>query len=324
MVDTSKALQNIAKKGRITEEQAKSEFDEIVETMPVSPTRDKQALRELNNRYSGPPDNTGKYEICIVGLHKLGDFSEKTIASALAAYAKDPDDALTRGLVSKVGDEVVALDIQKSINYGKGDIENKNFGKPLEHSYTRNAIILAREEGAGEWVLSSLTLRNDFANSSIPEMYKSLNVNLLGSISEGLKTAKTSKFNAMEDAIDYNSQLLSFAKDRVFELGDVLDNAKKWNSEDPGFYSRFVITEGEVKFMNDPKKEGGNFAGTVDSFTTDQMVRVFIDPALGKPDVDQEYVFLAQHSVKKGYDAKTKENTDEDVLVLNVLGYYIA
>lgn len=325
MVDTTQALANIAKKGKTEVAALQIELDEIMGTMPNTPDRERLALRELNNRYSGPPDKTAKFDICIVGLHQLGDFSRQTMKAAMDAYKKDPEDALERGLVGKHEGEIVPLDIQKTINYGQGDTENKGFGKPLEHSYSRNVVVLAREEGAAECVLTELAMRNDFAKSSLPEMFKTLKCNLLGSIKNGLKTAKTSKFNpSSEDPIDFNGLLNSLAKDKIKSLGDCFADAKTWDKTKPGFYSRYVITEGECKFMNDPKKEGGNLNGTFDSYTTDSMVSAFVDPAAGKPVIGQEYTLIAQTSIKKGYDKETRSSTDEDVLVLNVLGFYQA
>ena len=49
---------------------------------------------------------------------------------------------------------------------------------------------------------------------------------------------------------------------------------------------------------------------------------MFIDGALPKPDVGNTYTFIAQSSFTKEWDKELKKNTDEDKLVLNVLGYY--
>lgn len=321
-MDRSQALQNIAKKGKTQVPLLEKELAEIIETLPPSNDRERLGLNELNRRHSGPPDKTSKFDICIIGLYKLGDFSSKTFKTALDKYKADPDGTEEMGMVKVVDGTPVVLDMQKTINYGKGDVENKNYNKPLDHSYTRTVLALIKEEEGAEYILDTIDLRNDFAFSSLPERYTSLNCNLLGELGKDLKTAKSTKFNVSEQQIDYNALLIKLGKKHVFQLGDCLEEAAKHNKDQDGFYDRFVITSGEVKFMNDPKSEGNNFNGTVDDFTTDQMVSVFVDPALGKPTIGKEYTLIAQSSVKKGYDTKTSQNTDEDVLVLNIMGYY--
>jgi len=323
-MDTKTALLNIAKKGRVEVTVLKKELAEIIEVMPPTPDREVQALRELNNRYSGPPDNTGKFDVCIVALFKLGDFSANTIKEAIKTYNKDNEAALDAKIVKIVDGEVVALDRQETIDYGKGATKNVNFGKPLEHSYTRDVLALVRDadDDKAEFALTTIAFRNDLAASSLPAMYKLLSCNLLGSIAEGLKSAKSTRFATSDEAIDYNAQLTSLAKDKILMLGDCFDEAKKHNKDDKGFYDRFIITSGDCKFMNDPKKDGGNFNGTFDDFTTEQMVSAFVDPALGKPEIGQAYTLIAQTAIKKGWDKATNSNTDEDILVMNVMGYY--
>jgi len=321
-MDKKAALANIAKKGKVEVATLEKELTEIIEVMPPTADREALALRELNNRYSGPPDNTGKFDVCIVALYKLGDFSAKTIKAAIDAYNRDNEAALDGEIVKIIDGEVVALDRQESINYGKGDTKNLNFGKPLEHSYTRDVLALVRPEGETNYALSTITLRNDLAVSSLPAMYKLLKVNLLGSIAAGLKSAKSTKFAPSDESIDFSAQLQSLAKDKIFMLGDCFEEAKKHNKDDKGYYERFVITSGDCKFMNDPKNAGGNYNGTFDDFTTDQMVSAFVEPALGKPEIGQTYTLIAQTAIKKGWDKETKSNTDEDILVMNVMGYY--
>ena len=313
---------NIAKKGKVEVADLEKELTEIIEVMPPTADREVQALRELNNRYSGPPDNTGKFDICIVAVYKLGDFSAKTIDTALKSYKKDNEAALEAKIVKIIDGEAVALDRQETIDYGKGPAKNPNFGKPLEHSYTRDVLALVRPEGETEYALTTIAFRNDLAASSLPAMYVLLKCNLLGSIADGLKSAKSTRFATSDEKIDYNSQLTSLAKDKILMLGDCFTEAKKHNKEDKGFYDRFIITSGDCKFMNDPKKVGGNYNGTFDDFTTEQMVSAFVDPVLGKPEIGQAYTLIAQTAIKKGWDKATNSNTDEDILVMNVMGYY--
>ena len=321
-MDTKTAITNIAKKSKIPEADLEKELTEIVEVMPPTADREALALRELNTRHSGPPDNTLKYEICIVGLYKLGDFSKQTIDSQISAYNKDNEAAIEGGIVKIIDGEPVAIDRKETIDYGKGPVKNMNYGKPVEHSYTRDVLALCREENTSAFTLCKVVLRNDLATSSLPAMYKLLSCNLLGAVDTGLKSAKSSKFATSANTVDYSAQLLELAKDKVFSLGDAFDDAKGRSKDDVGYYDRFIVTEGDCKFMNDPKNAGGNYNGTFDSYTTDAMVSAFVDPALQKPEIGVSYNLIAQSSIKKAWDKDTKSNTDEDVLVLNVMGYY--
>ncbi len=321
-MDKNQALLNIAKKGKTEVSVLEKELTEIVEQMPNTPDRERLAMRELNNRYSGPPDKTNKFDVCIVGLYNLTDFNRKTLKAAIDAYKADKVGTLERGVVQLIDNEPVVIDLKEIFG---DNIKNTNYGKPLGHSFNRNVLVLAKEDGTLEWKISTIALRGDFSSTSLPPMYKVLKCNLLGEIATELKTAKATKFNVSDETIDYNTTLTNVAKDKIVMLGDCLNEAKKHNKKDKGFYNRFVITSGECKFMNDPKKEGGNFNGTFDDFTTDKMVTAFVDPELGKPDIGSEYTLIAQTSVKK--EQKKNEqgeyvDTEEDALIMNVMGYY--
>jgi len=319
-MDKNQALQNIAKKGNVEVALLQKELTEIIAQMPPTPDREKLALRELNNRYSGPPDKTGKFDICIVGVYNLTDFNRKAIKDARELYAKNKEAALEKGLIKIIDGEPVVIDMKKT--FGKDNVKNGNFGKPLGNSWNRNALVLAKADGTATWTVCDLSLRGDFAHTSLPAMYKSLKANLLGSLADGLKTAKSTKFNESAEKIDYNTVLTTLAKDKIVMLGDAFDEAKKHAKGEDGFYQRFIITSGEVRFMNDPKKEGGSYNGMIDDFTTDKMVTVFVDGSLDKPEIGQNYNFIAQSSIGFEYDTETKANTKEEKLVLNVLGFY--
>ena len=324
-MDRNQALQNIAKKGKIEVASLEPELAEIIETLPQSPDRERLALMELNRRHSGPPDKTSKFDICVVGLYKLGDFSSKTFKTALAKYKADPEGAEDQGMVKVIDGVPTVLDMQKTINYGKGDVENKNYNKPLEHSYTRTVRALIKEEESTEWILDKIELRGDFAYSSVPDTFVTLNTNLLGTMGKDLKTAKSTKFNPSTAVLDITAELTKLGKDHIIALGDAFEEAKLHSEEIDGknaFYDRFIITSGMCKFMNDPKIEGNSFNGTFDDFTTDEMVGVFVDPNLGKPEIGKEYTLIAQSGIKKGWDNEKGENTDEDILVMNILGFY--
>ena len=287
--------------------------------MPNTPDRECLALRELNNRYSGPPDKTSKFDVCIVGVYNLTDFNRKTTKDAMDAYKADKEGTLERGIVKIIDNEPVVIDLKETFG---DNIKNNNYGKPLGRSFNRNVLALVKEDGTLEWKLDTIAFRGDFANSSLPELYTPLACNLLGSIAEELKTSKATKFDASKEAVDYNTLLTTLGKNKIIMLGDYFTEAKKHNKKEKGYWQRYVITSGECRFMNDPKKEGGNFNGTFDDFTTDKMVTAFVDPALGKPEVGQEYTLIVQTTIGFEYDKKAQANTTEEKLVMNVIGFY--
>lgn len=322
-LDKNQALQNIAKKGKVEVAVLQKELAEIMTQLPETKDKERQALRELNSRYSAPDDKTNKFDIFIFGVYNLTDFNAKAAKDALKAFAKNKEAAIETGKIKIIDGEPVPIDMKET--FGKNNIKNQNYGKPLGNSWNRNVKVLAKPEGEGSYQITELSLRGDFANSSMPPTYKELSCNLLGDLKDGLKTARSSKFNETGNAVDYNGLLTSLAKDKVFMLGDLFDEAKKHDRKDPDYYSRFVITSGEVKYMNDPKKEGGNYNGVIDDFTTDKPITVFVDGALPKPEVGNEYTFIAQSSIKKEQEkTSTGEyvDTDEEKVILNVLGYY--
>ncbi len=319
-MDRNQALANIAKKGKVEVTVLTKELEEIMTQMPEAPDKERQALRELNRRYSGADDKSEKFDICIVGLYNLTDFNSKATKEALELYAKNKEGALESGVIKIVDGKPIVIDMKKT--FGKDNIKNNNYGKELGHSYNRNIRVLVREDGGKDWIINEVALRGDFSDTSLPPMFKILHCNLLKGTNGELKTARSSKFAESEEKIDYNALLTTLAKDKVVILGDAFDEAHKHQKSDAGFYRRFIITSGEVKFMNDPKKEGGNYNGTIDDFTTDKMVTVFVDGALDKPEIGQEYTFIAQSSIKFEWDKEKQANTDEEKLVLNVLGYY--
>ncbi len=320
-MDKDKALQNIATKGKVQVSDLAKELGEIIESMAPSPDREVLAMRELNRRYSGPPDESKKYSICFVGRQNLTDFNGKTLKDAMVAFNKDKVAALESGVVKMEGSDVIVVDLKKT--FGSDNTVNNNYGKALGNSWNRNTLILVREDGGSEWAISNVALRGDFARGeSLPAMYKVINCNLIGSIAEGLKTVKTSKFAETDEAIDYNGLLNSLGKDNIVLLGDTLDEARKHTKADEGFYNRYIITSGEVKFMNDPKKEGNSYNGMIDDFTTDKMVTVFVDPSLEKPEIGEIYSFVGQTSVGHEYDKDTQKNTEEEKVIMNVMGFF--
>ena len=316
---TEVALQNIAKKGDIKVDVLTEEFNKLVESLPPSDDRDKVALMKLNTKYAKLPDNTNKYNIICVGYRNLTDFNAKRVKEALDLYKKNPEEALENGYVEVTDGKPVAIDRRKT--FGKDNIKNANFGKPLGTAYNRNMLIMAREAGQTNYAVKTLSLRGKFATEP-PVLYKPINVNLLGDIASGLKSAKSSKFELTGEDYDWKPTWLSLSEDNTFALADLLEEAGRHDSKDPGYYDRYIFTTGAFKFINQPKREGGNYNGMIDHFSVVEPVSVFVEGVLDEPETDKEYGIIGQTSLRKKWDPETKSETDEIRVMINVMGYF--
>lgn len=328
-MEKAKALQNIAKKGNVEVAALQKEFDEIFKELPDSPDRERMALRELNSRYSAPDDKTVKLDVLIFGYGNLTDFNSKVIKNALGAYKKNPEKALSDKVVKLVDGNPIPLDIQKKKKFGDKEVDNKNYGKPLGHSWNKNVWALVSPENEDKWAIKGISLRGDYATTSLPPTLKVLNTNLLqDDKTGGYKSSRSTKFTEIDKTIDFNGLLSQLASDKVVVLGDTFDWAEKHKKdsykEEKEYYQRFIITSGDVQYMNDPKAAGDNYNGTIDDFTTEEPVTVFVDGDLPKPELGQEYTFIAQPSIKKKKEKQGDEyvETDEEQVILNILGFY--
>ena len=328
-MDTEKILANIAKKGNIPVADLKKELAEIQNGLPASPDRDEKALKMLNDRHSGGGDKTAKYQVVIFGIRNANDFNKKRVDDAMKQYQQNKETALNSGAVKIINGVPTVIDQEQFFNDGK--TKNSNFGKPLLPSWNRNCFVFAREDGQTEWVKTTLALRNDFATEKVPEQAVVLNANLLGSIKDGLKTAKSTQFKKAEGVtVDLSKLLFAQAKDECKSLGDLLDFTKKLTKETPGYYDRFVVTSGKVKFITDATGEldkngkPKSHNGKIDDLTVDKLVTIFVDNALPCPTQGEEYTFIGQTSLGKVQvkQGDSYVETDEDELRINVMGYF--
>lgn len=320
-MNTESALQNIAKKGKLEVAKLTEEFNALVASLPPSDDRDTVALRKLNTKYAGIPDNTKMYQIICMGYRNLTDFNAKRVKEALELYKKSPEEAIEGGYVRVEEGKPIALDRRKT--FGKDNIKNANYGKPLGFAYNRNMLVMARESGESNFAVTTLSLRGKFATRP-PVLYTQIEANLLGDIANGLKSAKSSKFNGTpdEDQPDWKPIWLSLSESKTFLLGDLLEEAGQHDSKDPGYYDRYIFTNGTFKLVNQPKREGGNYNGLIEDYSVTEPVGAFVEGVLEEPNVDVEYGIIGQTSIRKKWDPESKTETDEDRVLLNVMGYF--
>lgn len=319
-MDKKTIIENISKKSKVPVPDLEKEYKEIFNELPPSDDREKKALKELNNRHvGGGEDRTEDFELIVIGLRKLTDFNKKTVDETLEKYNKDKEGLLESGKVKMIDGEPKVIDLQESFEYDGNTIKNPNFGKALEPKYNRDTVVFARRPDEKEWTLSKLAMRDQFATDFEPAlMYRTLTANCLGSIEDGLKTGKNTRFNPFDEDINVSSLIANLCGDHVQELGDVYAYTEKLDAKD---YDRFVVTSGTVQHMNPPKQEGNSANGAIDDITTDELYTIFVDPILPLPEKKSDYTFVCQPAIKDKKD-KDKKPTGEKQLILNVLGYY--
>ncbi len=316
-IEKERILANISKKGKVSLDQLNKEYDELMTSMPPSDNKEVRVMKELNDKYV-KTGNTLDFEVVIFGLGRKTDFNADKIKKAMNDYANNAEGTLESGRVKLVNGSPVVIDLQEK--FKNASFKNPNFGKQLLPSYNRNCLCLARKADSDEWIQTTIALRNQFADSKLPSVNTVYNFTGIGSIEKGLKTSKNSKFNESTSVVNMKDVIETLCKDKIFMLGDLMEHTQSISKSDEGYYDRFVITSGEVKFMTE--NTGKSHNGAIDDLTSDQLVTIFVEEALPVPETNVEYTFIAQSSIGKGYDQETKQQTDEEKLVLNILGYY--
>jgi len=328
-MDKKTILENISKKSKVAVAELEKEFETIFNGLPPSDDREKQALKQLNNNnVGGGEDKTEDVELILLGVRQLTDFNAKTVAETLKKYESNKVEMLESGKVKLVpvdpknpdGDkEPIVIDLQETFQFNGEDIKNPTFGKPMGHKYNSNTLVLARKPGDKEWVVSSLALRDEFATGINPqEMLIPMTVNCLGTIADGLKTARSTKLLPFDEEINVSQLIAQTCGDHVQELKNVFEYTKTLDMKD---YDRFVVTSGTLQYCNKPKVEGQSYNGSIDDLETSELITVFIDPRLGEPKKEKDYTFICQPTIKPKKD-KNKQPTGEDQVILNVMGYY--
>lgn len=329
-MDKIQIIENISKKGKVPVAELEKEYNEIFNTLPPSDDREKQALKQLNNNHvSIGEDRTEDVEMIVIGLRQQTDFNRKKIEDILKKFESDKEEMLNSGKVKmvdvKVGESEepkvrpAVIDMQEEFQVGQDMVKNPSFGKELGPSYNRNTLIFARMPGDKEWVISNFALRNDFATEFKKEnMFIPMTVNCLGTIADGLKTGKSTKYIPFDEDINVSNLIATLCGDHIQSLGDAMAYAEKQDSKD---YDRFIVTSGTVQFVNEPKKEGQSYRLAIDDMTTDHLETAWVDEIIGIPEQKKDYTLICQTAIG---DKKDKEGnkTGEKQLTLNVLGWY--
>ncbi len=248
-------------------------------------------------------------------------------ATAIADYRANRDQSIASGAVKEEGDKIIILDNRAEIN-GQ---PNKNFGKARpEHAYLKDVILAVRKPGEANFLPGKLLLRGDQANLTVP-LGKKVAFKALGEIVNNeykLRSSVMTQFAADES---FNNDAVMGLIDTAFktrsvDLGKCFDYHKSVENT-PGFWDRYVVTEGSISYIKFPDDDTKNIFMILndDSLPTKDGVTCWIPNKLrstitfGQGSV---VTVVAQTSKGKGYDREKRVQTDEEVLNLNVYAIF--
>jgi len=328
--DNTKLKEWATKSGQSVKDLTAS-FERIAASLPSSvpdAQKEKRAFQLLRSEIQTSMRSPAKmFTGAVVGADEARDIMVPIKAKIVQEYQSDPEAVLSSGKARLEGDDLILLDARKE--YSEGN-PNPNFGKPQpEHLWTRRAIAVIKTDDG--YHPAKLTLRGDVAKSSIP-LGQFCDFRALGEVNaDGLYDLRSSSATAFRPT-STDPEELHTAIDAAFSgsfkaLGDI--SVEFHANEMAGNYEAYVVTEGTVEFIK--HLESANARSDLlilndetlpldaDAVTcwVPKTLRDSID--FGKGSIVK---IFARTTVGKGYDREKKEQTDEDRVMLNVLGIF--
>ncbi len=324
MTNTEETIKKLSERSGMSVEEVRKEFQTKLTSLPATiPTakREKRALQILNASFGGGKSNAVAFSFVIVGCSEARDMNAGKKQAAIEASSKDLELAKSQGLVKVEDNNVIVLDALKTFKNGK---ENNNFGKPLKEAWIRNAIVAAKKPTDVEYIGTTLQLRDEFAKSEAL-MNKIITTRLLGDLKDGLKTSNAA--TTLTPEREASGDELQVITEQAFEtnlkdLEESFDYVKELKGK-PGFYDRYVVTEGTVAYIKKATDPSKSHFMLIKDISTADAVSCFVPFQLGGMlDIgrDSLLTIIAQPNVGKKWDVENKRQTDEDTLQLNVMG----
>jgi hypothetical protein len=255
MSDVQASLQKIATKTGKPVTEVTQMYEDHLRSLPPNITGDAKRQKyavKLTNRDCGVNTKSPAiaFEGIIIGAGDTRDLMEGIWNKAIEDYNKDQAGTVARNEIAVIDGQVTPLETRKTWPDGS---ENKNFGKPkARHAYVKDLIMAIRKPGDTAFTAGKLRLRGDQCSLNVP-FGKLIEFKALGEIVNGeynLRSSVTTQFTLKGDTTPD-------------ELMDILDNSFPTHTQElgkclayhkslegtPGFYDRFVITEGTVAFV---------------------------------------------------------------------------
>lgn len=325
-------LKSWALKSGKSEEELKTQFLSLFGKVEGSTDaiRYKKALNLLKKNFETNMNSAAvMYKVVLVGASTYDGikYVRKTI---MERYKNSPAQCLAKGEIVLIDDVPTPMDINKT--FAKSGKENPFYGKPLpQYSWTVNCTAFAMNPTEDKkWFPATVVLRGDeFISNEIPFLQE-LDIRLNGVfnseqgkyILNSSKGATNFSMRGQKMSVATSSGLIdSLYGDKFVMAKDLEDNLEQTKS-DP---SRIVVTEGILNriFKGD---NGKSNSITLSDETLDigETIRAFVDdsasPMLKDLEDGEEVSLIGRTYYGKGYNAETKQKTDELEMKLTVYG----
>ena len=264
MSNVQESIQKIATKTGKPVTEVQTMYDAHLVSLPPTisgdANRQKYAIK-LTNRDCGVNTKSPAvtFEGVVIGAGETRDMMAGIWKKAVESYQSDQAGSVARNEIAIVDGVVTPLETNKT--WPSGD-ENKNFGKPkAKHAYVKDLIMAVRKPGETAWTAGKMRLRGDQCSVNIP-FGKVAEFKALGEIVNGefaLRSSVTTQFTLKgETTPDEFMVILDNAfPSHTKDLGDCLAYHQSLTGT-PGFYDRFVITEGTVAYIKFPDTDDKN------------------------------------------------------------------
>jgi len=264
MSNVQESITKIATKTGKPETEVQTMYESHLASLPPTITgditRQKYAIK-LTNRDCGVNTKSPAvaFEGVVIGAGETRDMMEGIWTKAIEDYQKDQAGTVARKEVAIIDGAVTPLETRQT--WPSGDA-NKNFGKPkAKHAYVKDLIMAVRKPGETAFTAGKMRLRGDQCSVNVP-FGKICEFKALGELVNNefaLKSSVTTNFNLKgETTPEQFMEILDTAfPTHTKELGECLAYHQSLTGS-PGFYDRFVITEGTVAFIKFPDTDDKN------------------------------------------------------------------
>jgi len=334
MTNVQESIQKIATKTGKPVTEVQTMYESHLASLPPNITgdanRQKYAVK-LTNRDCGVNTKSPAiaFEGVIIGAGETRDMMEGIWKKAVEDYQRDQAGTVARGEIQIIDGVVTPLETRKTWPDGS---ENKNFGQPkAKHAYVKDLIMAVRKPGETAWTAGKMRLRGDQCSVNIP-FGKIVDFKALGEVVNGeynLRSSVTTQFALKgETTPDAFMEILDSAfPSHTKELGDCLTYHQSLVGT-PGFYDRFVITEGTVAFIKYPDTDDKNIMIVLND---DSLTEPIDGITVWLPNKYRELVNFGRNSVVtvvaqtregKLYDRQARTETDVPTCSLNAFSIF--
>lgn len=329
MSNVQESIQKIATKTGKPVTEVQTMYESHLASLPPSikgeVARSKYAVK-LTNRDCGVNTKSPavQFEGVVIGAGETRDMMEGIWSKAVEDYQKDQAGTVARKEVAIIDGVVTPLETRKT--WPSGDA-NKNFGKPkAKHAYVKDLIMAVRKPGETAFTAGRMRLRGDQCSVNVP-FGKICEFKALGELVNNeyaLKSSVTTQFTLKGETTseEFMAILDSAFPSHTKDLGDCLAYHQSLVGT-PGFFDRFVITEGTVAFIKFPDTDDKNIMIVLND---DSLTAPIDGITIWLPNKYRELVNFGRQSVitvvaqtreTTQYDRETKKNTDIPTVSLN-------